>query len=173
MTVAIRDAETFSNLIGQPGFDLTRFDQVEGRYLVFLERRKAYASTINVLANALHAVFSAPPGNEVRQSLRQACFEYLNLGGVYAAGPIGLLSGLTPKPAVLTTHFFMVALYGAWRVCFGGFSAASFRKTHNLLRVACSIILPLLASERSTFLSWGWVRGLAFTLFPPLVVGQQ
>ena len=40
--------------------------------------------------------------------MRQACFDYLSLGGVYSAGPISLLSGLNPKPSVLVMHFFMV-----------------------------------------------------------------
>ncbi len=32
-----------------------------------------------------------------------------------AAGPVSLLSGLNPRPSVLVTHFFMVALYGVGR----------------------------------------------------------
>ena len=44
--------------------------------------------------------------------MRQACFDYLRLGGVYAQGPISLLSGLNPRPFVLVAHFFMVAIYG-------------------------------------------------------------
>lgn len=41
--------------------------------------------------------------------MRQACFDYLSLGGIYSAGPISLLSGLNPKPSVLVMHFFMVS----------------------------------------------------------------
>lgn len=32
-----------------------------------------------------------------------------------AAGPVSLLSGLNPRPSVLVTHFFMVALFGVGR----------------------------------------------------------
>lgn len=49
-------------------------------------------------------------------SFSQACFDYLKLGGVYAGGPISLLSGLNPRPAVLVAHFFGVALYGVGRL---------------------------------------------------------
>ena len=168
MTVAIRDAETLTNLLAS--VDLSDLDEVHSRYARFLEERKAYASTINVLANALHAVFSAPAGNDTRQSLRQACFEYLSMGGCYAAGPIGLLSGLTPKPAVLAMHFFMVAFFAVGRVITEGLSLQSFSKMYNLLRVACSIILPLLAQEQSTILSWSIVQGIALSLFPPVTI---
>jgi squalene monooxygenase len=37
--------------------------------------------------------------------------QYLSKGSFYAAGPIGLLAALTPRPSVLTTHFFLVAFY--------------------------------------------------------------
>ena len=40
--------------------------------------------------------------------MRQACFDYLSLGGIYSSGPIALLSGLCPSPSVLVMHFFMV-----------------------------------------------------------------
>ncbi len=51
-------------------------------------------------------------GESWSEEMRQACFDYLRLGGVYAQGPISLLSGLNPRPFVLVAHFFMVALYG-------------------------------------------------------------
>ena len=44
--------------------------------------------------------------------MRQACFDYLRLGGMYSSGPVSLLSGLNPRPSVLVMHFFMVAIYG-------------------------------------------------------------
>jgi len=171
MTVAIRDAEHLANLLGDPHtVDLTDSIQIQKLYSGFLETRKSYASTINVLANALHSVFSAPQGNELRLTLRQACFDYLSMGGMYAAGPIGLLSGLTPRPTVLVMHFFMVAFFSMKNVVVEGVSVTSLTKMYNLLRVACTIILPLLASEKSTVLSWSAVRGLAQLVFPPIAL---
>jgi squalene monooxygenase len=51
------------------------------------------ASTINTLAGALYKVFSASP-DPARNDIRQACFDYLSLGGVFSNGPLALLSGL-------------------------------------------------------------------------------
>jgi hypothetical protein len=51
-------------------------------------------------------------GESWSEEMRQACFDYLRLGGIYAQGPISLLSGLNPRPFILVAHFFMVALYG-------------------------------------------------------------
>ncbi len=55
-------------------------------------------------------------GVAAHEEMRQACFEYLKLGGIYSSGPISLLSGLAPKPSLLVMHFFMVALYGVGRL---------------------------------------------------------
>lgn len=73
------------------------------------------ASTINTLAGALYKVFSASP-DEARTEMRQACFDYLSLGGVFSTGPVSLLSGLNPRPLSLVLHFFAVAVYGVGRL---------------------------------------------------------
>jgi len=180
MTVCIRDSEFLAYCFSD--IDLTKFGDDKNstntiadlheilaqRYSYFLSKRVDYAGTINVLACALHGVFSTPGGDPIRRQLRQACFDYLNLGGVYAAGPVGLLSGLTPKPLVLTTHFFLVAFYGGKKMLSDEFSLKSFQRIHSLLRVACTIIMPLLKSEQTTILSnWG-IQTAARLLFPPI-----
>lgn len=73
------------------------------------------ASTINTLAGALYKVFSASP-DQARNEMRQACFDYLSLGGVFSSGPVSLLSGLNPRPLSLVCHFFAVAIYGVGRL---------------------------------------------------------
>lgn len=73
------------------------------------------ASTINTLAGALYKVFSASP-DEARKEMRQACFDYLSLGGLFSEGPISLLSGLNPRPLSLVLHFFAVAVFGVGRL---------------------------------------------------------
>lgn len=73
------------------------------------------ASTINTLAGALYKVFSASP-DPARKEMRQACFDYLSLGGIFSLGPIAILSGLNPRPLSLVLHFFAVAVYGFWRL---------------------------------------------------------
>ena len=73
------------------------------------------ASTINTLAGALYKVFSASP-DQARKEMRQACFDYLSLGGSFSTGPVALLSGLNPRPLSLVLHFFAVAIYGFGRL---------------------------------------------------------
>lgn len=74
------------------------------------------ASTINTLAGALYKVFSSTTDDEARNELRQACFDYLSLGGIFSYGPVSLLSGLNPNPFTLILHFFAVAIYGVGRL---------------------------------------------------------
>lgn len=73
------------------------------------------ASTINTLAGALYKVFCDSP-DEAMKEMRQACFDYLSLGGVFSSGPVALLSGLNPRPLSLVVHFFAVAIYGVGRL---------------------------------------------------------
>lgn len=65
---------------------------------------------------ALPPILSPPVDDNAHEEMRQACFDYLSLGGMYSAGPISLLSGLNPRPKILVMHFFMVALYGVGRL---------------------------------------------------------
>jgi squalene monooxygenase len=55
-------------------------------------------------------------GDSAHEEMRQACFDYLQLGGWYSAGPVSLLSGLNPRPSVLVLHFFAVAVFGVGRL---------------------------------------------------------
>lgn len=73
------------------------------------------ASTINTLANALYKVFCAST-DPARKEMREACFEYLSLGGIFSIGPVSILSGLNPRPLSLVLHFFAVAIYGLGRL---------------------------------------------------------
>jgi hypothetical protein len=55
-------------------------------------------------------------GSAPQEEMRQACFDYLALGGACASGPVSLLSGLNPSPSLLVMHFFSVALFGVQRL---------------------------------------------------------
>jgi squalene monooxygenase len=81
----------------------------------FYTRRKPVAATINTLAGALYKVFCASPDLAMTE-MRQACFDYLSIGGTFSSGPVALLSGLDPKPLNLVVHFFAVAIYGVGRL---------------------------------------------------------
>jgi squalene monooxygenase len=73
------------------------------------------AATINTLAGALYKVFCDSPDLAMKE-MREACFEYLSIGGVFSSGPVALLSGLNPRPLSLVVHFFAVAVYGVGRL---------------------------------------------------------
>ena len=47
-------------------------------------RRKPLSATINTLANALYRVFCAS-SSTAHEEMRQACFDYLALGGMYSS----------------------------------------------------------------------------------------
>lgn len=82
---------------------------------IFFLNLQPVASTINTLAGALYKVFCASP-DQARKEMREACFDYLSLGGICSTGPVSLLSGLNPRPLSLVVHFFAVAIYGVGRL---------------------------------------------------------
>jgi len=185
MTVALRDVELLSNLLAEEGVldksalaataedikDQENLSKEASAALLrvksrFMDKRRDHASTINVLADALHLVFSAPEGNATRQQLREACFDYLSLGGAKTAGPMSLLSGLSPVPAVLVMHFFLVALHGVKRILLPFPTPTRIVKMYNVLQVACLIIMPLLKREKTTPLSAWPFRKAVNLVFP-------
>jgi len=74
--------------------------------------RKGLAPTINVLSVALYELFGA--SNESLDALKIGCFKYFERGGDCVAGPVGLLSGVSPHFFTLFRHFFTVAFYSIW-----------------------------------------------------------
>ncbi|KAF2294292.1 hypothetical protein GH714_008939 [Hevea brasiliensis] len=110
MTVALSDIVLLRELL-KPLRNLNDASALCKYLESFYTLRKPMASTINTLAGALYKVFSAST-DIARNEMRQACFDYLSLGGVFSNGPIALLSGLNPRPLNLVLHFFAVAIYG-------------------------------------------------------------
>nr|AXU98301.1 squalene epoxidase [Centella asiatica] len=99
MTVALSDIVLIRDLL-RPLRDLHDSSTL-CRYLEsFYTLRKPVASTINTLAGALYKVFCASP-DKARQEMRNACFDYLSLGGICSEGPISLLSGPKSAPSEL------------------------------------------------------------------------
>lgn len=171
MTVALKDSYGFSQAV--QGIDLMDLSALDAAIAAHAQQRRAAAGTINVLANALHRVFSTPTKDDgTRSTLRDACFDYMNMGGAFAAGPIGLLAGLTPTTWVLALHFFAVALYAVGFVLRGtgscaqlGFAARAVR-AWNMLRVACAIIMPLLVENGVSVLARAPVAFASNVVFP-------
>ncbi|XP_057689148.1 squalene monooxygenase [Corythoichthys intestinalis] len=112
------------------------------------ERKSSHSFVVNVLAQALYELFAAT--DESLHELRKACFQYFKLGGECIAGPIGLLSVLSPRPMILIGHFFAVALYAVYF----NFKSESWSTKHRalfksvtILFRACTVMFPLIYSE--------------------------
>jgi squalene monooxygenase len=167
MTVALRDAETLRNVLRDLDLQKASWNEVEARVAEFRSVRTLHASTINILSIALYRVFSCPPtDNGTRARLRDACIDYLALGGPFAAGPIGLLSGLSPRPSILIMHFFAVAVHAIVHTLFPFPTLQRMRRGYDLLHIACVILMPLLVSERVEGWSSTPVLSLVNFFFP-------
>ncbi|KAJ3703482.1 hypothetical protein LUZ61_007187 [Rhynchospora tenuis] len=145
MTVALSDIVVLRNLL-KPLRNLHDAASLCKYLESFYTLRKPVASTINTLAGALYKVFSASP-DKARNEMRQACFDYLSLGGVFSAGPISLLSGLNPRPLSLVAHFFAVAIYGVGRLLVPFPSPNRMWIGARLISGACGIIFPIIKAE--------------------------
>ncbi|XP_064996175.1 squalene monooxygenase SE1-like isoform X3 [Musa acuminata AAA Group] len=145
MTVALSDIVVLRNLL-KPLHDLHDAAALCKYLESFYTLRKPVASTINTLAGALYKVFSASP-DQARNEMRQACFDYLSLGGVFSSGPIALLSGLNPRPLSLVAHFFAVAIYGVGRLLLPFPSLERLWIGARLISGAAGIIFPIIKAE--------------------------
>ncbi|KAB0390101.1 hypothetical protein E2I00_016096, partial [Balaenoptera physalus] len=111
-------------------------------------RKTSHSFVVNILAQALYELFSAT--DDSLHQLRKACFLYFKLGGECVAGPVGLLSVLSPNPLVLIGHFFAVAAYATY-FCFKSepwiTKPRAIFSSGAVLYRACSVIFPLIYSE--------------------------
>ncbi|KAG6414938.1 hypothetical protein SASPL_122317 [Salvia splendens] len=145
MTVALSDIVLLRNLL-RP-IDNLRDGSTLCQYLEsFYTLRKPVSSTINTLAGALYKVFCASP-DPARKEMREACFDYLSLGGIFSNGPISLLSGLNPRPLSLFLHFFAVAVFGVGRLLLPYPSPSKVWLGARLLSAASGIIFPIIKAE--------------------------
>ncbi|KAK8530063.1 hypothetical protein V6N12_060821 [Hibiscus sabdariffa] len=145
MTVALSDIVLLRDLL-RPLHNLHDASALS-RYLEsFYTLRKPVASTINTLAGALYKVFSVSP-DAAMEEMREACFDYLSLGGSFSTGPISLLSGLNPHPVSLVLHFFSVAIYGVGRLLLPFPSPARIWTGVRLISGASGIIFPIIRAE--------------------------
>ncbi|KAL3515416.1 hypothetical protein ACH5RR_022318 [Cinchona calisaya] len=145
MTVALSDIVVLRDLL-RPLQDLHDVSTLCKYLESFYTLRKPVASTINTLAGALYKVFCASQ-DQARKEMRQACFDYLSLGGVFSSGPVALLSGLNPRPLSLVLHFFAVAVYGVGRLLIPFPSPKRMWLGARLLSGASGIIFPIIRAE--------------------------
>ncbi|KAM1043789.1 hypothetical protein ACFX15_034346 [Malus domestica] len=145
MTVALSDIVLLRDLL-RPLTDLNDAPALCEYLESFYTLRKPVSSTINTLAGALYKVFCASP-DPARQEMREACFDYLSLGGLCTRGPISLLSGLNPRPIHLFLHFFAVAVYGVGRLMIPFPTPKRVWLATRLLLGASGIIFPIIKGE--------------------------
>lgn len=145
MTVALSDIVVLRDLLRSLR-DLNDAPALCKYLKSFYTLRKPVATTINTLAGALYKVFCAS-SDPSRNEMRQACFDYLSLGGVFTNGPIALLSGLNPHPLSLVVHFFAVAVFGVGRLLLPFPSPKRILIGTRLISGASSIIFPIIKAE--------------------------
>ncbi|KAL9687425.1 hypothetical protein QQ045_031826 [Rhodiola kirilowii] len=145
MTVALSDITVLRNLL-KPVNNLNDAESLCKYLESFYTLRKPVASTINTLANALYKVICAST-DPARTEMRNACFDYLSLGGTCSKGPVSLLSGLNPSPSVLIFHFFSVTIFGVGHLLLPFPSPNRLWISARLIWDAYSIIFPIIKSE--------------------------
>ncbi|ORY99791.1 squalene epoxidase-domain-containing protein [Lobosporangium transversale] len=146
MTVALNDVVYLRDMLRG---DVTK-DQEETmvQMELFFWKRKELSGVINVLAQALYALFSGADENLI--VLRDGCFSYFKMGGECIAGPVGLLSGITRRRMVLVYHFYAVALHSIWLMFHKATWAevpATFFRAFSVMWTACVVLLPVMWSE--------------------------
>ncbi|KAG0129019.1 squalene epoxidase-domain-containing protein [Tuber indicum] len=149
MTVAFNDVVLISDLLSPENMpDLADTDLVLAQLSRFHWERKSLTSVINILAQALYALFAAND-NKLR-TLQRGCFKYFQRGGQCIDGPVGLLAGITRQPMVLFFHFFAVAFYSIY-ILFASLSPANwpvaFFSSFGVFYKACVVIFPYIFSE--------------------------
>ncbi|XP_027453425.1 squalene monooxygenase isoform X3 [Zalophus californianus] len=148
MTVVFKDLKLWRKLLkGIPDLydDAAVFQAKKSFYWA---RKTSHSFVVNILAQTLYELFSAT--DDSLHQLRKACFLYFKLGGECVAGPVRLLSVLSPNPFILIGHFFAVAIYATY-FCFKSepwiTKPRAIFSSGAVLYKACSVIFPLIYSE--------------------------
>lgn len=146
MTVGLKDTVLLIKKIGD--LDFSDRETVLDELLDFHYERKSYDSVINVLSIALYSLFAAD--NEYLAILQRGCFAYFQRGDDCLEKPIMFLSGVLPRPFLLTKVFFAVALYSVYlnyeKRGAVGFPVAFF-EGFAILFTAARVFTPFLYNE--------------------------
>ncbi|CEP62764.1 squalene monooxygenase LALA0_S06e03268g [Lachancea lanzarotensis] len=110
MTVGLNDVVLLIKKIGN--LDFSERELILDELLDYHFERKTYDSVINVLSIALYSLFAAD--NDNLRALQKGCFKYFKRGGDCVRLPVSFLSGVLPRPFLLTKVFFSVALYAVY-----------------------------------------------------------
>ncbi|OAQ35449.1 SE-domain-containing protein [Linnemannia elongata AG-77] len=147
MTVALNDVVYLRDFL--KGNVLTDQEVTMVQMELFFWKRKELTAVINILAQALYALFSG--SNDNLMVLRNSCFSYFQQGGECTQGPVDLLSGMNPSRTTLAYHFYRVAFHSIWLMFHNASSFAEFPllfvKALWIFWTACVVFLPLVWSE--------------------------
>lgn len=147
MTAGLTDVYHITNALMKADFN--NYDDVQSRLDKWWKNRNSSMATINILANALYAVFTpAVTPDPYVGLLQDAVFSYFKTGGVCVSGPVGLLGALIKNPYVLTSHYFAVALFTVREACKPFPTPWSLYASYRAIRCAVNIVFPLMAEER-------------------------
>lgn len=148
MTVGLRDAALLCRLLGPTQVDsFNDTTTILEQLAKFHKERKNLDSVINVLSIALFSLFAAE--SRYLHILQSACFRYFLKGGTCVSEPMGLLSGVIPRPVVLFRQFFTVATYGiAWNFQKRGLNVPlALYESFMILATAVRVFTPYMWSE--------------------------
>ncbi|KFH67517.1 hypothetical protein MVEG_06249 [Podila verticillata NRRL 6337] len=147
MTVALNDVVYLRDLL--KGDATTDQEVTMVQMELFFWKRKELSTVINVLAQALYALFSGQDPNLM--VLRNGVFSYFQMGGECINGPVGLLSGVNRSRSTLVYHFYAVAIHSIWLLFHNASSWSEFPalllRALSILWTACVVFLPLLWTE--------------------------
>lgn len=152
MTVAFNDVVLLAELLHPSQVpNLADAGAVNNAMNQLYWKRKNLTGIINVLAQALYALFAA--NDRQLRSLQLGCFRYFQAG--MTDGPAGLLAGIIHRPIVLGYHFFSVAFLAIWiNACAVVGNVLGFWKAPLaiidailILWKACIVFLPVMWRE--------------------------
>ncbi|KAH6823605.1 oxidoreductase family protein [Perilla frutescens var. hirtella] len=146
MTVALSDVVIFRDLL-RPIHDLHDASAVCNHLQSFYTLRKPMASTINISAGLVYKVFGASSDIPAMKEIRQACFDYLSLGGIFSDTSLSIVSGLNPRPLCLFLNFSSVALFAIYRLLLPFPSPQKLCLVARLLFGAFGIIFRIIKAE--------------------------
>ncbi|KAH0767136.1 hypothetical protein KY285_003007 [Solanum tuberosum] len=143
MTVALSDVLVLRDLLRTlPNLNDT--NAVSKSLQRFYTRRKPLASTINIVADVLYQLVLSDPA---RKEIREACYDYISLGGIFKNGLAAMVAGLNPKPISLAFHLIAIGLYAAARLLLPFPTPKALCRLTKLLYVAIGMILPIIKAE--------------------------
>jgi squalene monooxygenase len=140
MTAAFSDCYNLGNCLLEIK-DWWNSSEIELAVKKFYDTKTNLTGSINILADALYGVMTS-------QDLKQACYDYLQQGGLQASEPVSILSALSRDKDMLQRHFFAVAFHGAKNIMKSKTGKHKFKRSYHMLADAVKIISPLLLAER-------------------------